>query len=523
MLPSRYAACSEDPIRHTIFTVSEPSRQIEPISETEEICLPPSASDLLESMRALGYSFESALADLIDNSLSADAHHIEMQFSPYESPYVAILDDGWGMTPDEATAAMRHGSRGPAQERDVNDLGRFGLGLKTASLSQCRRLTIISLKDGVLSARRWDLDHVARRQDWMLLQPSVAEINTLPLVAELRAFGHGTIVLWQEFDRLAAAERSLEQALGDRMDLARDHLALVFHRFLNPSSGARAVAMSINRNPLAAVDPFLTSNSATQKLPIEYFILEGEKVIVTSFILPHLSKLNASDLRLAGGEDGLRRNQGFYIYRNRRLISWGSWFRLVRQEELTKLARVQVDISNQLDYLWQLDIKKSTAYPPAPLREGLKQIIRRITEGSRLVYTFRGRKASDAITHTWDRTVVRDGISYTINRKHPLVAAVEGKFDKDDVALFTALLRTVEQTFPFDALYADLASDLQPTAEESEQDVRQTLLDLARQLLAVLGGRETPEGQRFIAALPSIEPFSGAIEETQTIAQTLNA
>ncbi|MSV27493.1 MAG: hypothetical protein EXQ52_01930 [Bryobacterales bacterium] len=356
----------------------------------------------------------------------------------------------------------------------------------------------------------------------MLLQLTDAEANKLPLVDELRAQSHGTVVLWQEFDRLAAGEPSLERAFGIRMDLARDHLSLVFHRFLNPPLGTRPVAMSINRNSLRSVDPFLITHKATQALPIQDFVVEHERVVVAPFILPHISKLSVADLQLAGGEDGLRGNQGFYIYRNRRLISWGSWFRLVRQEELTKLARVQVDISNRLDHLWQLDIKKSTTYPPASLREGLKQIISRITESSRRVYTYRGRKSSDAITHTWDRTVVRDGISYTINRTHPLVAAVEAGIGDDELPLFEAFLRVLEQTLPFDALYADLASELRPATEEPADDARQTLLTLAQRLLAILGGRETEEGKRFLAALPSIEPFSGAVEEARAIARTLN-
>ncbi len=487
-----------------------------------EICLPPSASDLLESMRALGYSFEAALADLIDNSLSADARRIEVHFSPYDSPHVAVLDDGCGMSPAQATAAMRHGSSDPRVARDAGDLGRFGLGLKTASLSQCRRLTVVTLKGGVLSARRWDLDHVARRQDWMLLQVRGAALDSLPLVKELRAIGHGTIVIWQEFDRLTAAERTIAQALGDRMDLARDHLALVFHRFLNPSLGTRAVTISINRNPIGAIDPFLTTHRATQALPVEDFVVESERIVVAPFILPHFSKLRAADFELAGGEIGLRRNQGFYIYRNRRLISWGSWFRLIRQEELTKLARVQVDISNKLDHLWQLDIKKSTTYPPASLREGLKQIINRITEGSRRVYTYRGRKSSDEIAHTWERTVVRHGVSYTINRTHPLVRALERSIGNDSVPLLNAFLRTLEQTLPFDALYADLASELRPATEEPAEDARQAMFALAQSLLASLGGRETEEGKRFIAALPSIEPFSRSLEEARAIARRLN-
>lgn len=145
--------------------VSESAPVARSRDDHDEICLPPSAADLLESMRAIGYSFEAALADLIDNSLSADARQIELHFSPYDRPYVVVLDDGAGMSPSELTAAMRHGSRDPRLARDSRDLGRFGLGLKTASLSQCRRLTVVSWKDGQRSARQWDLDHVARRQD----------------------------------------------------------------------------------------------------------------------------------------------------------------------------------------------------------------------------------------------------------------------------------------------------------------------------------------------------------------------
>src|SRR5690348_5281690 len=117
--------------------VSESAPSTGSLEGQEEIHLPPSAAELLESMRALGYSFEAALADLIDNSLSAGAHRIEVYFSPYDRPYAAVLDDGSGMDSTEITAAMRHGSRDPRLVRDACDLGRFGLGLKTASLSQC--------------------------------------------------------------------------------------------------------------------------------------------------------------------------------------------------------------------------------------------------------------------------------------------------------------------------------------------------------------------------------------------------
>jgi histidine kinase/DNA gyrase B/HSP90-like ATPase len=454
-------------------------------------------------MRAVGYSFEAALADLIDNSIAAGAHTINVRFSVAGDPYVAIVDDGHGMWPDELTAAMRHGSRNPVLQRDSMDLGRFGLGLKTASLSQCRTLTVVAWRDRTLSARRWDLDYVAHRSDWMLLD--VPNAATLPHVNELVQQPHGTMVLWQHFDKLSAGESSTQDALGERMDLARDHLSLVFHRFLG--SRQHPLSIALNMNPLRALDPFLTAHKATQPLPEEEFTVEGERVRVAPYILPHLSKLSASDLQVAGGEEGLRRNQGFYVYRNQRLITWGSWFRLIRQEELTKLARVQVDTTNRLDHVWRLDIKKSTAHPPEALRNGFRQIICRITEGSRRVYTFRGRRTgSDKIIHAWDRNVVRGGVTYRINREHLLVDAVERFIPEHDLPLFQQLLHLLENSFPFDAVYADKASERRPETDANQED-EQHLLDVAQRIIEAIGD-DKGAVSRFLAALPSMEPYS---------------
>jgi hypothetical protein len=481
-------------------------REYAPTTSDNEIYLPPSAPDLLESMRAIGYSFEAALADLIDNSIAADARAINVRFSVSGEPYVAIIDDGNGMSPAELTTAMRHGSTNPSQARDALDLGRFGLGLKTASLSQCRTLTVISLQDGALSARRWDLDHVANRNNWILLKIPEVQARALPHVNELIAQQHGTIVLWQQFDKLAAGGESVQNAIGEHMDLARDHLSLVFHRLLGLRQEPLTIAL--NMNPLRALDPFLTGHKATQPLPEEVFTVEGETVTVAPFILPHLSKLSTTELQVAGGEDGLRRNQGFYVYRNQRLITWGSWFRLVRQEELTKLARVRVDTTNRLDHLWRLDIKKSTAYPPAALRNGFRQIIERITESSRKVYTFRGRRAgNDKIIHAWDRTEVRGGVTYRINRDHPLVDAIRRLLPEHDNPLFDQLLQVLEGTLPFDAVYADMAAERRPTIDATSTDDEQQLLDLAQRIISAIGDDDAAV-RRFIASLPSTEPFA---------------
>lgn len=124
------------------------------------IDLPPFAPILIESTRAIGYSLEAAIADIIDNSIAADASNVHVRFFPVDEPYLAIIDDGCGMDDEEITQAMQYGSANPLEERSRKDLGRFGLGLKTASLSQCRQLTVVSKKGSHYVGRRWDIDFV---------------------------------------------------------------------------------------------------------------------------------------------------------------------------------------------------------------------------------------------------------------------------------------------------------------------------------------------------------------------------
>lgn len=480
-----------------------------------ELEVPPYAPAFIESMRAVGYSVESAIADLVDNSISAGAASVSIQFRPFDTPYVAIIDNGEGMTGKELTEAMRHGGRSPLEARSPHDLGRFGLGLKTASLSQCRKLTVVSYKNRVLSARCWDLDLVDRRKAWVLKIPdSEAEIRALPHVDEIVRQRRGTVVIWQDLDRLAAGETSVGSALDSKMDQVREHLAVVFHRYLSGESGLRKLHIDINNNPVVPLDVFLALHKATQQLYEDVFSVEGHEIRVQPYILPHISKLSAEELRLAGGEEGLRRNQGFYIYRNRRLIIRGTWFRLARAEELTKLARVRVDIPNALDRLWTLDIKKSSAHPPEIARRNLGRTVDRIAERSRQTYTFRGRRTQrDGIIHAWNRMQGRGGISYHINREHPLVTALVESLDEDQRRLLKGVFDTLEATYPADALYADMASDRPRAVEEPDVDA---LKELALQILdaavSLPGGRNS-----VLRILHTIEPFSSYADLTQDI------
>jgi len=481
-----------------------------------ELELSPYAPALIESLRAIGYSLESAVADLLDNSISAGAKNISIRFSPYSDPYVAVIDDGTGMTPSKLSAAMRHGSQNPGDTRHPTDLGRFGLGMKTASLSQCAQLTVATLNSGKLSAARWDLDVISTTKKWTLLLLDDPDISNLPCIATLKTQQKGTLVLWRNLDRLSAGEPNLEQGLGDGMVRVREHIALVFHRFLDQDAGGRKIRIFMNGDEVLPRDPFLTWHKATQRLPSEPIRVAGSVVDVQPFILPHYSRLDPSELELAGGEEGLRRQQGFYVYRNRRLIIWGTWFRLARQDELTKLARVRVDMTSALDHLWVLDVMKSAAHPPAEVRHNLRRIIERIGEGSRRVYTYRGRRTNqDARVHLWDRIEGRDGISYRINRHHPIVTSLQNKLDEDDLALFDSALTEVEEMFPAEALYADLASDKRHVHQRIALTLEQ-LSDLAGQLLDACGPDDAQKSA-LLANLGFLEPFSHYPTETSTI------
>lgn len=471
-----------------------------------EVILPPAAPAMLDSLRALGYSFESALADILDNSIAAGARIIDVQFRTDPSLYVAVIDDGSGMSEAELQEAMRHGGVGPSNQRASGDLGRFGLGLKTASMSQCRRLTVLTKKDGVSSGATWNLDRVEETGDWVV---GILSENELAASMQFAALGRqtsGTVVVWEQFDRAAAGEGDPAAALGALVDLAREHLRLVFHRFLAGDGGPR-LGIAINNAKLVPFDPYLTSHQATQMLPPETLRVEGAEITLRPYVLPHISRMSKADLQLAGGEDGLRRNQGFYVYRNRRLITYGTWFRLIRQEELTKLARVQVDISNDLDHLWALDVKKSRAHPPEAVRVVLQRVVERIAGTSRTVYRFRGRRPSGEVTHVWDRLVVRDGISYQLNRAHPLVSALFDALDDAGDQVLDQLLRAVEISLPTDVIYADMGSERRIQQIAEGEDIEPYLMDVAVRLVATLGN-DSKAIDRVLDSLAHIEPFS---------------
>lgn len=475
-----------------------------------EHCLPPSAASLSASMRDLGYSLETAIADLIDNSITADATKVEIFCDLSRAdPTLAIVDNGKGMDIDEAIAAMRHGASGPKQKRAPNDLGRFGLGLKTASFSQCRKLTIASARNGNRVGAEWDLDLVDIKDDWLITIPDLEEIASLPFIECLS--GTGTIVIWRNLDRLFEDEtgHKRDEIVNEKLVVVEKHLALVFHRFLSGEvKGRKKLSIAINGHPVEPFDPFCRKNSATQILPEEIVRIGDAVVRMQPFILPHHSRLTATEYDYYQSRSDFISNQGAYIYRNGRLMAWGDWFRLIPKGEATKLARVQIDFPSSLDESWTIDIKKSRARPPHPVRERLRQIIARVSGRSTTVHRRRGQKLFEEIeAPVWERYADQGRIRYALNTSHPLLQAFSDSLDGEQRSKFELLLRAASSALPVEMIYSDFSTH--PREVQQALIDKDTVIEGLRALKSTLFSGSDGNAEGFREVMLSTRLFEG--------------
>lgn len=482
----------------------------------EQECVP-FAPSLIESMRSLGYSFPSAIADLLDNSISAKAKNIDIISSPGIEPSLIILDDGNGMTEHELYEAMRYGSSNPLETRREDDLGRFGLGMKAASLSQCRKLIVVSKKEGMISAYSWDLDYVIDSKSWMLMGFKEEEMLQFPHIDQLLEKEHGTYIYLSEFDRIKEGTGNLSETFNKCLDDMINHLALVFHRFID-----EGLIIRVNQLELEARDPFLSYHRATQRKRESSFRINNEKITLKPFILPHLSKLSQDDLDKVGGKDRLRSEQGFYVYRNKRLIIWGTWFRLERKDELNKLARVMVDIPNSLDYMWSIDIKKSAATLPDIIKKNMYNAVYESVLCSEAVHTYRGRKEKKDkdIEYVWERVKVRDGYEYQINRKIPQLELLQSTLDESQLRLLGSVINTIEAAFPVSALYVDAAKGNVEDKKIEPGDEFQKVWDDLQTQMAYVRAQGLSE-RLYYQAFLKVEPYCNVEEIKNRIRREL--
>lgn len=472
----------------------------------------PQAEFLMGAMRSMGYSFEAAIADILDNSVSANAKSIRIKFPMDPSHcYVSILDDGIGMSQTELFNAMKYGSNSCEAERDENDLGRFGLGMKAASLSQCTILTVVSKQDGKTSAYQWNYDTILYKKEWLVAELSETEIDQLPEASELDMYYSGTLVIWQNFDIIEKSSGDVFSSLNELKNKLAEYLSLIFHRYLNGET-ANKIDIKINSLKIKGFDPFLEKHKKTnirQEFNLAIKDAGGieRHVIVQPYVLPYQKDLNKEDLELIGGINNLRTKQGFYIYRNKRLIIWGTWFGIPRNE-LTKHARIKVDIPNTLDDIWSIDIKKQNASIPKTIQNSLKKAVNETMDFSIRIQNHRGRiaKVNDDLDYIWNRVQCRENkYLYTINRESRIFELLKDKVDDETLCLIEMLLEEIERSIPFQQIYIDISQDKVDEEDDENRlkDIENKGLMLVKNVLEL--GHLTKE--QAIEQLFKSEPF----------------
>lgn len=473
----------------------------------EQFTLNPEPSILIESLRDIGYSFNSALADIIDNSITAEATDIRVLAIPDDNFRIAVIDNGNGLDHDNLKKAMRLGSSDPRQERALNDLGRFGLGLKTASFSQCRRLTVVSRNNGMTSAFTWDLDLVVENNNWTIIEHE--GVNSIPHIKQL---GHnGTLVLWEKLDRLTGSRGSGKVDYARIISEAQDYLSLVFHRFLAGEKGLQRITIHVNNRELDPIDPFNTKHSATQPSPKEAITPD---VQMQAFTLPHRSQYDSQqEYEKYGLDGGYLKNQGVYLYRAKRLILYGTWFGITKKTALTELTRVKIDIDVNQDEQWKIDVKKVSAQVPEVVRTRLKSLIKTIGAPSRKTYRRRAARLTDSKAYpAWSVEKSGDKKFYRINRSHPIIENLYNCLDEDDRKRLSTVLSLVESSFPAESLLYDFASNEESVELEtiSKEDLRSSAITF----FSVLKQRGVEE-ETVISIMKNAEPFASRWDESK--------
>lgn len=385
------------------------------MSKFKTIKASPGAKRLIESLRGLGYECPTAISDIVDNSISAGASevHVDIIGLDGDEPAVVISDNGEGMDRDTLVNAMRFGAE---QDYSTDDLGKFGLGLKTASLSQCRKLTVASKPipaRGSKSRRnvmRWDLDHVYSKDEWELhvLEDNDLEEDESKLIRRHLDGANGTVVLWTDLKEsmpllYSKDQKKRERFLAQLLSDVETHLSMVFHRFMQGRvSGNRRLKIYLGGNLLEPWDPFCISEANTESLRPSHLKIEDSsgngKVTVSPYILPKEKTFSTPEKwRKAAGPRGWNLQQGFYFYRNGRLLQAGGWSYLRAPDEHTKLLRIAVDFNTGLDKAFQINVTKMKSKIPDEIWGDLKELVSDWAQRARRAYDKKeagGRSAS---------------------------------------------------------------------------------------------------------------------------------
>lgn len=392
----------------------------------------PDAARLIFGLRDTGYNVKTAAADIIDNSIAAEADriHVEIVLQSDGRKLVYFGDNGKGMNEEGVYRAMRYG----APQRDNKaSLGKFGLGLKTASSSVCIKYTVISRTAAHqrLAKLAWDLDHVAEVRAWEMLKEAVTP-------DEEEAFNElcgptGTLVIWEKCDRILTKEyepgSSQERQAIDRLaEALAKHVSLVFHRFLDKTDNReRDVEILINQKPVVPWNPFYPAKSeqvladAMQRLEVEMPDGSHEPATMKAWLLPHRADMTREEEKTHARISN--RAQGFYVYREGRLIQDGGWLEVFGvPEPHYSLLRIEFDFDHKLDDAFRIDVKKSRILFHPELADGLREVLQPVYREAGQRYRRRNRDENKGKV---DHTSANKNIGDTSNAAKPQIASVD--------------------------------------------------------------------------------------------------
>lgn len=458
----------------------------------------PKPEEFIKSIAEQGYRLETAIADLVDNAISAGANKIEVLVDTTKRPFTLFVsDNGSGMDEPTLRQAMQLPSSSVDCERKQNDLGRFGLGLKTASFSQTRSFSVISRKKGTetFRARTWDLAFL-RLNGWAL-KVETAETTSLMYDAYnencksfLGEFGEtfraSTIVMWRglhKFETHISELDSSDVLKKELSEVTRNHLSLVFHRFLERKTNG--IKIRLNNIIIRPFNPFPKDASGVRRLEMKNRKFGQDSIKIEGFILPSACledvKLGASSWTPPG--KNLLDMEGVYVYRADRIILFGNWLDLTSRSQKMQLARMRIEIGNSVDHLLHLNVSKSQVEMPYDLKVGLSEYVRDLKREAEREYLNRTirvfQKSDDHREQPFIKTEATNrGAQMSINASFPLISILASGLNKEQSVQFKAIIRMFNKELNSirrvheDATFVDISGDDSMTKSELKEIIK---------------------------------------------------
>lgn len=469
---------------------------------TDEII--PDPESLLESIRSVGYSLKEAISDLIDNSISANATIIKIIVNLEEEGEFHLIDNGEGMNHQKLISSFRLGSTNPKKTRDEYDLGRFGMGMKTASLSQCRSLTVTSKQKNSVVSRTLDLDEVSKQKKWVIGEKEVQS----EIVNRLDDLENGTIISWEKIDHSNVSREENDNLLLD----IRNYISFCFHRFMERTNNK--ISFYLNDVLIKPISPIVEGSQVFSEIS-----LDDIDSRMRAFTIPIRTDNNSSSVfNSIELFNGVENQQGIYIYRSNRLLCFGGWLGIVKPNNSYKLCRVIIDFKNDYssDSKWSIDIKKTKAEIPYEYRQEIKRFVQKAQKDSSIkIGKYNRVEIGSSIRNIYENAelwVIKKNTKYgyweyMLNINNPIFKGVLEKIDKKELEV---LLNIVSRNIPI----ADIIdnNDEEPAnhdtlyAEIDFEDVIANEKKQAQQLLQIFlqSGETKTEA---IEKIVSVEPF----------------